>query len=442
MFTGILIATTLGFVAIVVARNQRIVELDSELKSELKVEDYQTPKYFIGGIAAVSAYDAFHAISMIDDRVLQGLDFSTKTDISTFNNLHERINEQFLHGSTDAVTGSLARLQGYVAEQIAAANLVAQGHVVEFPDTANNPGWDLLVEGHPFQVKDTLSPQLITEHFSKYPDIPVITNAEMAGHFDHNPNVHVDPNLSHDVVADHVHNTVEGINGIDGLSFHIPMITLALSGFRETKLLIKGNTDFGTMVKHVGLDVAGVAGGGLIGKMAGAALVGSFAGPVGAAIGAVAGAIGGAIFGRMFTNSVKMMNYENAVKELNDSLERIAEKLPEVIDAKVAILEDKADRLNKRMGVTIFDRIWPSRRWLVAREVKRRLQNFIGELQEKKQTLLDAEYQYSNGLSSAGTMAYNLVTEGGYYYPEVKEDIADVNEAVDKVHEERKKLGG
>jgi hypothetical protein len=49
--------------------------------------------------------------------------------------------------------GHLNQLQGYVFEQIAAHSLRESGAVVQLPDSSNNPGWDLLVNGEPVQAK-------------------------------------------------------------------------------------------------------------------------------------------------------------------------------------------------------------------------------------------------------------------------------------------------
>lgn len=441
MFATILIVSAMGL--FYVARKQRITRLDNELRSDVNIKAYQTPGYYVGGIAAVSVYDAVHALSMIDDRVLQGLDFSTTADMTTFNQLNQYISEHFLSGTAEAVSGSTARLQGYVAEQVAAANLVAQGHVVEFPATSNNPGFDLIVDGHPLQVKDTLNPQLITEHFSKYPDIPVVTNVELAGHFTDNQNVLIDHNLSHDVIASKVENSIDGIHALGGASFHIPIITLALSGIRETGLLMKGNTDLGTVTKHVALDVAGVGGGGFFGKVAGAALVGAFAGPVGAVIGGIIGAIGGGILGRLFTNEIKMAAYNKALTKLNNKLDKMAQKLPEVIDVKVDLLHNKVRRIPRRFRVNIIDWIWPSRKWLLSNEITRRVLDTINDLTNQKNELLQTMHQQriDGEISPAGIMAYNMVANGGYYYPEVKKDMNRITKAIDNLNDERKKLG-
>ncbi len=76
--------------------------------------------------------------------------------------------------------GAAVRLKGYVAEQVVAAKLQAAGHVVSLPESASEPGWDLLVDGQPVQVKFHSGIDGIREHFAVY-DYPVIANTEFNG---------------------------------------------------------------------------------------------------------------------------------------------------------------------------------------------------------------------------------------------------------------------
>jgi len=71
---------------------------------------------------------------------------------------------------------------GYTAERIVASRLTEDGYLVSIPDSATQPGFDLIVDGKEFQVK-CIEPEnygILDRHFEKYPDTPVITNAEMA----------------------------------------------------------------------------------------------------------------------------------------------------------------------------------------------------------------------------------------------------------------------
>ena len=96
-------------------------------------------------------------------------------------------------------------------------------------------------------------------------------------------------------------------------SGHIPVMTIAISSFREFNLLMDNKTDAMTSLKNIGLDAAGAGGGGLVGAKAGA-LAGSFFGPLGTLLGGIVGGIGGAIGGRAMTNEIKQKPLKNAIE--------------------------------------------------------------------------------------------------------------------------------
>lgn len=130
-------------------------------------------------VGGFTAGDILYNAVAIDPTVLSAADFSRSEDISNifdFGVFADRI------GSMQAasIAGAENNLRGYVAEQIVAARLVEKGHVVTLPDTANNPGFDLIVDGHEFQVKCLSSIAGLREHFEKYPDMPVLANGELA----------------------------------------------------------------------------------------------------------------------------------------------------------------------------------------------------------------------------------------------------------------------
>lgn len=280
----IIIAIVLVGGILLYSREQQSQKIKQELQKELKMtrEEKNTFSVFMDewglpiGVGGITLYDAIYSISLIDDNVLQAVDFSSAADLSSFRDLSQFITASYNGGS--GLEGSLARLEGYTAEKVTATHLISQGHVVEFPETSNQAGYDLLEDGHTFQVKDTLTPGLINEHLEKYPDIPVIINSEMGAHFTGHPNVIVDPDLSHDQIAATVQHTIDGINLLDVAPLHIPFITLALSSMKEVSLLLAKKTDFKTAGKYVLYDTASVGIGGAAGAKIGI-LIGSAAGP-------------------------------------------------------------------------------------------------------------------------------------------------------------------
>lgn len=101
-------------------------------------------------------------------------------------------------------------------------------------------------------------------------------------------------------------------------SGHIPVVTIAISSFREFNLLINNKTNALNSLKNIGLDAVGAGGGGLVGAKAGA-LVGSIFGPLGSLAGGIIGGVAGAIGGRSITNEIKQRPLKNAIEQYNKS---------------------------------------------------------------------------------------------------------------------------
>jgi hypothetical protein len=125
--------------------------------------------------------DLLFDLSAIDPEVLKAADFSHRADLSgpfDFAAFAESIKDL----PAASLKGHEANLMGYTAERIVAERLIENGHLVSIPDSATQPGFDLIIDGKEFQVKclneDNLA--IIEQHFEKYPDTPVIANAEIA----------------------------------------------------------------------------------------------------------------------------------------------------------------------------------------------------------------------------------------------------------------------
>jgi hypothetical protein len=103
-------------------------------------------------ISVLTLGDIVYSAAMIDPSVIEAADFSYSEEVDNlvaFSDLTSKI----LELKPIQASGAISRLEGYVAEQVVAAELVAQGHQVVFPATSNQKGWDLLVDGQEFQVK-------------------------------------------------------------------------------------------------------------------------------------------------------------------------------------------------------------------------------------------------------------------------------------------------
>ena len=123
-------------------------------------------------IGTATAVDLFWHAAAIDARVIEAADFSRAIEIGGAMSFA-------LESWRFASRGSELALRGYTAEQVIMHELIASGHHVTLPEVANQPGYDLLVDGAPVQVKCGQSLSILRDHFKAWPDIPVIANAEL-----------------------------------------------------------------------------------------------------------------------------------------------------------------------------------------------------------------------------------------------------------------------
>ncbi|WP_144431706.1 hypothetical protein [Jannaschia seosinensis] len=114
----------------------------------------------------------WHAAAL-DPDVMQAADFSRSAELGDPVAFASSAG-QFLE------TGAGWSLRGYTAERLVMDQLIADGHDVRLAEASNTPGLDLVVDGAAVQVKCGVSLSILTEHFEKYPDIPVIANATLA----------------------------------------------------------------------------------------------------------------------------------------------------------------------------------------------------------------------------------------------------------------------
>ncbi len=250
------------------------------------------------------------AINHIDPSVLNAIESSTTEHLHSLPSIHSYVEQHFFSAPSISADGWFERLTGYVNEQHAASTLEAMGHHVTFAATANQPVWDLLVDGHPVQIKEGLAgvKQFLAEHHG----IPIYTSHEVAAAAK-DPLVHgldiLDPAHMHELTR----ASLEGISDSFQPTFHFPIITLAFSAYREAKLLMDENTTLKRALTHVSLDVVGVGAGAFGGAKAGAVAGAFVGGPVGAAIGGLFGAVAGGVGGKMFATGIRKAPFHEAM---------------------------------------------------------------------------------------------------------------------------------
>ena len=124
-------------------------------------------------VAGLTAGDMLFHAAAVDPAVLAAADFWRVAEFETPLDLA-------VHVASFASRHVRDGLRGYSAEQLVMAQLIEEGHDVILPESATMPGYDLIVDGVPVQVKCGTSISLLHDHFARYPDIPVIADNALA----------------------------------------------------------------------------------------------------------------------------------------------------------------------------------------------------------------------------------------------------------------------
>lgn len=298
-------------------------------------------------LGGLTAGDILYDAAAIDPTVLAAADFSRSEDISNifdFGIFADRIGSM----AEESGAGAGNNLRGYVAEQIVATRLVEQGHIVTFPNTSNNPGFDLLVDGHAFQVKCLAGISGLREHFDKYPDMPVFANSELA-----------------EAVAATAEKWARKVFYVEGFDreitdfimqaaldagaslgeMDVPYFAIAVSAAKNLFGWWQGRVPLADLPFSVVLDGAVKGGlaaaGGFSGNILGLLLFG----PAGALVfGGVGGA--GAILGSRWTRQqVTRLVSGNWLKSLDETTNRLHRALVDEIQAKIRLLIEKRSQI-------------------------------------------------------------------------------------------------
>lgn len=314
-------------------------------KEIIREQNFISPE--IIGTGTVTFADYFYNMSQIDPDVVSAIDFSRKnTEFRTFEDVRNfvKLNHESLSN-----TGSLQALKGFTGEQIVADYLRSQGHIVEFPNQINQEGYDLIVDGNKFQVKWVgEDSRAITEHFEKYPDIPVYTSMEMAEEYGDNPMVNTLPFSSDDALESGT-DTVNSFDSIgDGSAMGIPVLTMCTSTYSAYKKVKSDSMSINEALKYVALDTVAVGGGGYAGATLGfeaGAMLAPATGGISVVIAPVIGGIVGAFAGRKIISLFRKSEVDEAYELLEYSLFSLANK---IIDNKQLIRNNLRSTLRRQ----------------------------------------------------------------------------------------------
>lgn len=286
--------------------------------------------------AALTVGDLLYDAYRIDPTAVEGIDFGRAADLSDIFRF-ARFSEDLEALSPATFQGNLSQLHGYVGERVAACALRAEGADVQFPATSTEPGFDILVNGEPFQVKCLSSPAGVHEHLLRYPDIPVITNSELAEFFAGDDRVTALPGFSHTEVVARTTETLDA--GADLLDLQIPLISSGIAAVRVGRALWARESDPLSALGAGAADgIAGI-GGGKLGAVATAGALGllGITGGWLMVIAPVVGSIGGFRGGRFVSDQLKRnLLCRTQARHLDAAICTFAREAVVVIDRMIA----------------------------------------------------------------------------------------------------------
>jgi hypothetical protein len=224
------------------------------------------------GFEAISLGDLIYDRVRIDPQAMKAFDFVHPTNGNDIYALACWSRHIVDSGPPPSYEGHVNQIQGYVFERIAAHVLRQSGAEVNFPNSPSNPAIDFWVNGEPVQAKCGLSPRLVTEHLSRYPEVPrVVVNQDLGAHFIYNDHITTITGITRDSVRATTEHSLN--SSADMLDLHLAGVVPVLSVVRNAYHLWRGSTNWSAMLGNIAADGAGRYAGATVGKTIGASAV-------------------------------------------------------------------------------------------------------------------------------------------------------------------------
>lgn len=316
--------------------NQPIIQTSLYEKLESIInksyDDYSKETNF--SIASLTVGDLIYDMSRIDPLVIESVDFARKDDIADMFSL-----AYFSDNIDIESVGNISQLKGYVAERLVAQQLQSQGYEVEFPELSNQPGYDLLVNNEPFQVKCGDSESLVNTHFEKYPDIPVLVNEELGEFFINNEKVFSIEGVRNDEITQLTTDNLESASEI--IDYEIPLITIAIVSGKNIFSVFQNKIDIENAIGKTVEESTTRIVGGLTGSQL-FMLGGMIWMPAAAVVGGAVGAVLGSITITKLVDKLKLMNLlKEETKAIDDAIKVIMNKSIIIAEKNLKIAEKK-----------------------------------------------------------------------------------------------------
>ena len=319
-----------------------------------------------GAYLSLSLGDLIYDTLRVDPLVIEAIDFVRIGDLSNAFKIGEQEIKDRAEKSLSSLESLHSNYTGYTAERIIALDYQRKGYEVVFPKNANNPGFDILVNGQEFQIKFQKNGiSLLNEHFEKYPNIPIIANSEAAiefhSKFPDKADLVIDSGFSFDTSSDLLLTSTDASVEIfqDEHLFgsflpEILGIVSVISILKNLNYLSKGEIDGSTAFKNIAIDSAGKFASAGLGAKAGFAVFG----PVGFVVG---GAMG-LVVGDTIIRQTRLSFFDKETDRIHASLfnyikaaERILKNNFKVFKKKTIALDKKLKKISDIMAIVVKD---------------------------------------------------------------------------------------
>jgi len=395
----------------------------------------------LAAYGTLTAAEFAWSLARIDPSVIHAADFSSSVSVHNGYDFAQYIHTHYDTLGAAGQEGFFNRLMGYVGEQKVADLLVHQGHVVQAAASTTQPIWDLLVDGHPVNVKTVQDIASIKAEALAHHGITYIVPSDAHGHL--TSNMAHTAGFHHDSVHSSLHEGVAAAHGehaLHGLGMHLPVLTIAVSAYRNYQAVQLGK-DVSVAIKHTLVESTGKGAGSLIGAKAGA-LAGGLFGPVGMIVGAVGGAVGGALLGGSVAEHYKHKPLDAAVLNMKTALHNYGATFSDRLDRVRGYLEAPLIRLQSSLSKVETDLgqrqsrllwwLWPDFYTVLLEETVRQGHKEVAAewLKISTVTRIIKEASQLNQFESIGIMMAN--------HPAISELVGDSPNKLAAVHAARK----
>ena len=365
-----------------------------------------------GAFLSISLGDLIYDILRVDPKVIEGIDFVRKESLTNA----FKIGKQEIIDRSNKSLSSLDSLHsnytGYTFERMVGLEYQQKGSEVVFPEMANNPGYDVIINGQEFQIKcQAEGINLLTKHFEKYPNIPIIANQEAAiefySKFPEKEYLVINSgftfNEASNLVKTSTDASVEIFEDENLYSTFLPEIlgiVSIISIVKNLTYLSKGEITGSKALENISIESAGKFATAGIG-----AKIGSFLGPIGTVtFGFLGYMLGQSIINQMRIDSKCKKEIEAINKNLFNYLtatEKILQKNFKIFKEKINYLDKKLKKKSDIMSNVIKDDKYNN-----AKQFYDFFKNKVEEERKKRKNILskiDTALKYNHLLKQDGS---------------------------------------